>query len=407
MLDFKRIISVCENISRISESLVDNFLLYYIGEKEGRSKRIGHQLLGFKHILSKMEESWIRMIVSQLLAYDLFKSSGYTSKILYHADVKKRSPEDLDYLKFQIEYPWRYAFCSIEKYCLHDMYEMRDVLSQETFLLYSPGISQTNIEAGYELPLWFLLIGYNGECYQTYGPLMYFKGIQSCDLFYFAKQLKPDMVFQDEIQAVIDSNPIPFIMLFYAGASVPATYHKKDILIFHRSEFHVKELIVEKYEKDFIIEKKHPIYMLSLKRWHTFPHFAKCYYHAKKKLFILTSMTTRGYDSLIATLNKQGTEFPANPEILATPLMIHLANQILNINVEMFPYEKHFKKETSPENKQELGKINVFVKSLVDKLNNKMDYDIAELATKADIPMELAEQVAENLIKKISEMPRK
>ncbi len=53
-------------------------------------------------------------------------------------------------------------------------------------------------------------------------------------------------------------------------------------------------------------------------------------------------MTQRGYDSLIAALNKQGSDYPASPEITATPAMLHIVKQILNVDVEMTPYEKHF-----------------------------------------------------------------
>jgi ribosomal protein S25 len=68
----------------------------------------------------------------------------------------------------------------------------------------------------------------------------------------------------------------------------------------------------------------------------------------------------------------------------------------------MNPYEKHFAKKTSPDNQKELDKINVFLKSLIERLNNKLDYNIAELASKAGIEISVAEQIAGNMIKKIS-----
>jgi hypothetical protein len=404
MIDYQKIHTLCENSSRISQSLVDEFLLYYVGENERLEEKILGQFSRFRNVIIKMPESWSRMLMSQLIAHRTFKKDGFGSKYIRHAAVQRRSQEELEYFQFQIDNPWRYSFCSIERYLLHDIYEMKDVISGEIFNLYSPGISRSNIEAGRELPLWFLLIGFNGECYQTYGPLAYFRGIQPFDLFFYAKQLRPEILFQNEVQDVIESNPIPFAMLFF-GAEILVTYHKKDMVVFNKSEYHVKDLSVEKYEQDFLIEKKHPIYMLSLKRWHTFPHFAKCFYHAKKNLFITTAMTQRGYDSLIAALNKQGSDYPASPEITATPAMLHIVKQVLNVDVEMTPYEKHFVKKTSPGHQQELDKINVFLRSLTDRLNHKKDYDIAELAEKAGIDMENAERIAESLIKQISRMP--
>jgi hypothetical protein len=406
MPDFAKIKSHCDNSSRILKSVVDDFLLYYVGENEGQIKRIGQEFRQFREILRKTKEDWIRSLISQLLAFELFKKDGRACRLFNHPLVQKRSQEELEYLKFQIDYPWRFSFCSIENYLLHDFYMMKDVINDERFLLYSPGISESNIEAGHELPLWFILIGFNGECYQTYGPLAYYKGIQPFDLFFFAKQIQPDILFLNEVQKVIESNPIPFSMLFFAGAEIPVTCHKKDMLVFNKSEFHVENFSLDKYNDDFLIEKKHPIYQLSLKRWHSFPHFAKCFYHAKRNLFIITSMTLRGYDSLISALNKQGNEFPLSPEILATPSMLHIAKKVLNVDVDMSPYEKHFAKTATPAEQKELDKINAFLKSLIPKLNNNEDYDISELAKKAGIEISDAERIAENMIKSISRMPR-
>ena len=225
--------------------LVDQFLLYYVGEREGQAKRIAQNLSGFRHVTSQMPESWFRMLISQLLAHDLFRENGRINQIINHSDVQKRSIEEHEYLRFQIEHPWRFCFCSIEKYLLHDMYEMKDVITEEKFLLYSPGISETNTEAGVHLPLWFLLLEFNGECYQSYGPLAYFRGIQPFDLFFFARLIKPEILFQNEVQKVIELNPIPFSMLF-RWAEIPVTYCRKDMTVFNKSEFHVKGNISRK-----------------------------------------------------------------------------------------------------------------------------------------------------------------
>jgi hypothetical protein len=407
MLDFAKIKTACDNSSRITTSVLDEFLLYYVGENEGQIHRIVSKFKAFKEILNKINQEWIRSLTSQLIAFEIFKKGGRAAKIINNTLVQKRPKEELDYLQFQIEHPWKFVFCSIEDYQLNDMYVMKDVLSDENFLIYSPGISKTNEEAGWELPLWFLLIGFNGECYQTYGPLAYFKGVQPFDLFYFAKLIKQDIVFQTDVQDVIVSDPVTFSMIFYTGAEIPVTYHKKDMVVFNRSEYHLKDFEPEKYEKDFIIEKKHPLYMLSLKHWHSYPHFAKCYYHTQKKLFVITSMTKRGYDNLISTLNKYGNEFPANPEILATPAMLSIANKVLDVEIETSPYEKYFLKNPLPNEQKELDKINVFVKNLVDRLNNKQKYDIATLALSAGIDLENAKNIAEHLIKRLDKIPRR
>jgi hypothetical protein len=402
MFDFQKIKATCDSDTRISKSFVDEFLIYFIARSENLEDRISRQLGNFRNVIAKMPEGWIRMLMSQLVGHRTFKKGGLAAKYANHGELKKRSREELDYFQFKIDHPWRFSFCTMEEYLLHDFYRMKDAVSGETLLLYSPGITKTIEDVGSALKFWFLLIGFNGECWQTFGPLAYFKGIQPFDLFFFAKQLQPAILFQSEIQDVIEANPIPFAMLF-SGAELPVTFHKKEMLVFGKSEFHVKEFSPEKYADDFIISKKHPIYMLSLKRWRTFPHFAKCFYNAKKNLFVVTAMTMRGYDSLISTLGKYGNEFPSTPEISATPAMLHLANHILGVDIVMNPYESHFSKKPSPEKQKELDNINGFLRNLVDHLNNNENYDLGELAEKAGIDLEDAERIAEGLIKKISD----
>ena len=402
MLDFKKIISVCDESSRISESFIDDFLINFISDKEGLEEKFSRQLSNYRKIISKMPEGFSGMLMSQLIAHRIFQQNGLAGKYINHAEIRKRSAKELVFFQFQMQYPWKYTFCSIVEDLLHDLYRMKDAISGEEFMLYSPGVSKAVTKLGCYPSLWLFLVGFNGECCQTFGPIAYFRGIQSFDLFFFAKHLNADITFLNEVPDMIELNPVPFLML-WSGGEIPVTYHKKDMVVFNKSEYYVKDFSLEKYADDFLIEKKHPIYMLSLKRWNSFPHFAKCFYHAKKNLLILTSMTARGYDSLVSTLNKHGNDFPTTPDILCTMAMIHIAKEVLNFNIEMNPYEKHFAKTTSPETQQELDKINVFLRSLMDKINNKKDYDIAKLALKADISLENAENIEKTVLKKFSD----
>jgi hypothetical protein len=406
MIDYQKIKTVCDNNTRISKLLVDEFLIYFIAQKERLEEKIIRQLNSYRKIIAKMPKEWVGILMSQLIAHRIFKKNGLAEEYLNHPWVQMRNPKELEYLRFQIEHPWRFSYCSIQSNVAENFYEMKDVLSDEIFLLYSPGLADTIRDVGGVPQLWFLLIGFNGECYQTYGTLEYFKGIQPFDVFFFAKQLNSKIVFFNEVPDLIESNPMPFLMV-WSGAELPATFYKKEMVVFNKSEYYVKDFSFEKYEEDFIIEKKYPRYMLSLKRWHTFPHFAKCFYHAKKNRFLIISMTKRGYDALISALNKRDNNFPINPEILATPAMLFVVKDVLNIDVEINPYEKHFQKETSPQNQKELDKINLFLKNLIPKLNNKLDYDISEMASSAGIDLSVAEQIAESLIKKISNNPGK
>ncbi|MFH1760050.1 MAG: hypothetical protein ABIA63_03015 [bacterium] len=124
-------------------------------------------------------------------------------------------------------------------------------------------------------------------------------------------------------------------MMLWRGGSFPVTFHKKDMVVVNQAEYHLDDFDAQDYSNDFNIQNKSHVYMLSLKRWQNHPHFAKMFYHTKRKRLILAAMTHRGYDKLITVLNKTGYNFPLQPDHRATPgiepdVAEQVAGQVLN-----------------------------------------------------------------------------
>jgi len=404
MPDYQKIKQTCESNTELARVFVDEYLLYFVGAKEGLEDKFRRQIAMYKHVVSRMNKSWSNYLMSQLIAHKLFKMNGLAAKYLTHPTIQARSEAELDYLEFQIKNPWRFSYCKIIEKPAPDFYVMQDVLSQETFLLYSQGVGSIIKEAGAEPALWFMLIGFNGECFQTYSTIEYFKGFQPFDIFFFAKKLKADLLFSTDVPALIDSNPIPFLML-WIGGEIPSTYNKEHLMVCCQSEYRLKEFNTSVLENDFTIEEKQKVVRLGLKGADEFPHFCSAYFDRKKSLLMLSSMTKHGYDMLVSAFNKSGNDYPKEPDILSTLGMIHTIKDVLRINVEVNPYEKRFIKKSSPGSDKELGKINAFLKMLIDKMNNKQPYDLDKLAKDSDIDIETARELASNLQKKISDMP--
>ncbi len=400
MKNYKKIKLLCDKITSISKSFVDELLIYYAAEKEGFEKKFADKVKRYKSIIARMPESWLAWLLPQYIAHKIFKNDGLANKYKNHPAIIGRTHEELEYFNFQINHPWRFSLCSVNRHPTESFFEMNDEILGTSFLLYSPGVEDIIEEDNY-FKFFFLLIGFNGECWQTYGPLVYFKGFMAYDFFYFAKQINPNIDFVSDVQNVIESNPIPFMMLF-VGAELPLTYHKKNLIVFCSSEYHVEDFNLEDYSDRFIVEKRHPVYMLLLKRWHRHPHFAKCYYHSKLKRFIISSMTAQGYNRLIESLNRTGYDFPVQPDIMVSPAMLTASEDILSVKHDIDPYGKAFAKEPSPSNKKELEKINNFLHSFTNALNNNENYDIEELAKTSGIEAEAAEKIAEKVIKSIN-----
>jgi len=390
--DYNEIAKTCYNNSNITKTLVDDFLVYYCAEQQGLEQTFYKKLKRFRSIVSKMPENWPSLLLSQYCAFMLFKKDGKVQGYMGHTALIKRTSEEKQFIAFQVKNPWRFVFCSIQRKVAEDFYEMADVISGEGFLLYSPAVSDTLQSSG-SVSMFLLLKGYNGRCWQTYGPLVYVKGILESDLLFLAQQLEPETVFINEVGALIDKDPLPWIMLFSAG-EVPLVKHKKDAVIRNVSEYHVEGFNPQKHGQHFNIIAKHPVYKLSLKRWSGFPHFAACYYHTKKNRLIISSLTDRGYARMVSVFEEIGYQLPEHPEVRVTPAMLSVASEIVGQQIMLVPYEDAF---SEPEEKQEGehgDEVSVFLSQVFTAYNKGEKIDIKAFAANAGLDVATARKIA-------------
>jgi hypothetical protein len=404
-MDFNQFRHTCDVCSAITVSLVDDFLINYCSKREHLDEKIARRLGTFKDVLNKMPKETPFILASQYIAHRLFRADGFVKEYLQLDVIKKRPYEEIAWLSFQEKHPWRFSYFTVQKNLHHEFFILRDELLSEEILVYSPGIQKILLQYD-NIQMFFLLIGFNGECWQTYGPLAYFCSMQPFDLLYFARQLKPDTDFMNSIPALIENDPIPFMLLF-KGGTIPLTFHEKDMIVYNKSEFHEGAFSPESYSDSFLIIKKYPVYKMQLKGWDEHPHYCNCYYHAEKNLLTLTAMTDRGYSHLVDILEKAGNQLPRTPEIRATMAMIYTAQELLKTEPELIPYEKTFVEPKSPSEESELAKINAFAQSFLDYHNAGRKYDLHALAAAAGIDDAVARDVIEQFQKLTNRMKNK
>ncbi len=403
MIDYNEIEKLCEKQSGLFKDLVDDFLIYYCSEREKIDKLFARKLGQFRSVVQEMPEGWPYSLMSQYVAFRLFRKNGFARQYVNHPEILSRSDDERALLSFQIENPWRFVFCSIRSNPARNFFEMVDVLTSEEFLLYSPGLTGSLEENG-SMQMYFYLLGFNGKCWQTYGPHAYFRGIIPSDLLFFARQLDSGVVFMNQIPDLIDRDPLPWAMLWRSG-EVPLTSHRDDMVVMNCSEYHEDEFEPDEYEESFKIERKYPLYKMSVKRWGSFPHFAACYYHKKKHLLILSAMTDRGYAKLIEVFNKMGYDLPVNPENRVTIAMLHTAEEILDKEIQLNPYENSFSEPLDESRSDELEKINKFLRLLMDAHNEGKELDIDGFASLAGIDSESAHDIAQQAMKTLNRKP--
>ena len=397
MKEYEQIIRKCEENSRISKRVVDEYLIYYAAARNNLESRMIREFDAYRHITKQLKIEWLNMMKSQFIAHEIFKEEGLIGPYLNHAELKRINKEEREYLEFQFAHPWRFSFSIVKENPEKDLYLMEDVFDSEEFLLFSPGITTTLQEQA--VILWFNLIGYNGSCYQSYGPIGAYKSFEPDDIFFFATELNPDISDEDDLLSDIKNNPIPYMMLI-SGANYPLVANKNDQIVHVLAEYDMENMDTGSMKDSFITEYNRGVYRLSLNKWNEHPHFSQAYFDETNKSVLISSMTDRGFKALVNGLNKYGYDFSDEPLVRVNLTMLRTASEILRRNIDLLKYEKLFSKLSTPEEKEKLDKLNLLLEYLILDINAGREPDIASLASKAGVDIEVAKKLVSQIMKK-------
>jgi hypothetical protein len=366
MTDFVQLLEKCKATTILTNSAVDDFLMYYVAGREKLDKEMDQRLAPYRKITRDFPQNWSNLVKAQYLCHRIFKENGLIKKYLTHAAVKALPKEQLDFLQMQSAAPWRYSYSVITANPEQDFYEMEDVFNGESFLLYSPSVTQ--ILAQHSVALWFNLIAYNGSCWQTFGPILHFMGFEPDDIFFFASELNPGIKTEEDLYADIGENPFPYLMLFSAS-NLPFTMHGDDSILQVIAE-HSMDAFDSKARKDLQLEYVPGVFRIKPTVWGKPPHFAAAYYDEQKKTILLTAMTDRGFHGLVTHLNKYSMKLPDEPDIRVHLTVIVAIKNILQREVELNPYEKLFEVESNPADKDMAARLNRFLSLALPFINS-------------------------------------
>lgn len=397
-MDFAKIKQICEKNTRISSGVIDEFLIYYAAKRNNLESVMNRKFSGYRHITDQFPKEWVNMLKSQYIAHRIFRQDGLIKSFLNHYAIKGLKKDELKYLENQAENPWRFSFSVIKDKPSTDFYLMEDIFRYEEFLLYSPGVTKT-VESQ-PVNLWLNMIAYNGTCWQSYGPIGFYRSFSQDDIFFFASEVNPDIEDEEDILSDLENDPLPYIMLI-SGASYPVMVTKKDQILYVQAEYELNEFDTKELKDSFKTEYNKGIYRLSLKRWGVPPHFSQAYFDENNKTILLSAMTDRGFIALVEALNKYGYDFPTDPFIRVCLPMVETASSILKKKIDLISYEKLFSKETSPAVKNELDKLNRFINLALPDINAGNMPDIDALSKKAGVDRESARSLVEDLMKKL------
>lgn len=404
MPDFAHIRSVCQASTAITKSAIDDFLVPYAAQKEQFPREMDLRFGRFRDALRQLQTGWVNLFKAQYIGHRIFRKGGLIKKYLTHAALKDLTPQERNYLSDQTSVPWRFSFSIIAAEPDTDFYQMEDVFSGESFLLYSPSVTKTLAQGN--VMLWFNLIGFNGHCWQSFGPVTGYRSFAPDDIFFFATELNSKIETEEQLMSDVEANPIPY-MLLVTGSNYPATFHGEEEMIQAVGEFPLFNFDSTRFRNDFTFEYVQNVYRLKPGTWSEPPHFAAAYYSEKENTLLLTAMTDSGYEALARALIRHGLNISAEPDIRLHLPMIICVRDILGKDLHLNPYEDLFNIRSTPGEQADVDRLNHLLSLALPYINTGQDPDVAALAREAGVEEETARDVLAQMTGRITMLREK
>ena len=397
-MDYSSLVKKCKSVSDFSEPILTE-IMYYAADRDKLGQRFDLLAKRHKKVFGRLAPENQNMFKSQYIIHELFKNKGLIHKYLNHSRIKTLPKEEYRYLQQQAENPWKFTFWFIRRIPHPDFYEIVDIVTGEEILLYSPGASRTLQEMN--VKTFGGLISNNGECYQTYGPLMGFRSFETDDIFFYASELDPSIETIEDMGGLIAKYLFSFLLLSVYSA-IPLIVHGGYDILYVLSSLEMESFEMDIWKEDFRIEYSNEVFKMSFKELQGFPHFACVYYDEGLNEITLSAMTDYGYDRLVSKLQTLGIEADVDPHIR---LHLSMRSAILEITGKeplLLPYENNFSQaQASKENNPEIASLNKFLVELIPAINSKANFDLDELINRTGADPQAAKEIYQDLMKKL------
>jgi hypothetical protein len=340
--DFASIEKHCKQNSMLSEEVLDAYLLYYASEKENLDKFFDQQIAKYKRITSGWEKAVINIFKTQFILSQVLKKNGYLKKFMTHSAIKNLPEYQKDFLSKQLLTPWRHCFSWILRNPHPNFFEMVDSFTGEEYLLYSPSMQNSFYEDNSSL--WFNLISFNGQCYQSFGIMVPSKAINTDDIWFLATALDDKLSTDEEIIDYVNDHPIPFYLI-YNLSNLPIINARGNEMRHYYSE-DILEDLPEKETKSLLkLEEKNGIVKISNTKYAGFPHFAAAYHHRNNKTLTRCAFTETGFEALSVELIQWGIPLDLMADISASIPFAELCKKIVRQPLDLNGYANLFEKE--------------------------------------------------------------
>jgi len=394
--NFEKIEEHCLRHKNISERVLDHFLINFIARREGMDQKMNGYEKKYHHIIWKMPKEFYPMAMGQYIMGKTLSPDGLIHKYLNHVQFRSLNETEREFLEFQANNPWRYCFARIADHLAKNIFMLRDAFFGDAFLLYSPGIEAFWTE-GRQQDLFFLLIGYNGLCFHTYGNILAMRSFEPDDIYFYGAEIFPEVDSDASLMASVYKDPMPYMMLA-SGMEFPIVMSGNHILRHRIAVDEIAGIDTGKLKKSFSVQWNANIYRISHKEWSGPPHFFSAYFNESTGELFRYAMTEEGFRELTRLLIASGLHIEWEEDYSVGMSMLVSMQEILKRKITLNKYEQYFPEtEENPASQQELDGINRFLNLMLPYFNAGTQPDLEALARQSGIDPETAQSLYHQL----------
>lgn len=393
---YEKIKEHCHLQKMISEKVLDHFLMDFIARRERMDQKMNAYEKTYRHVIHKMPGDFFPMMMGEYIMGKTFAPDGLIHKYLDNVQLRSLDESERAFLEFQASHPWRYCFAQIADHPATDFFLLSDTFYEDEFLLYSPGMEAFWAE-GRKRDLYFLLTGFNGECFHTYGVILAMRSFTPDDIYFYGTEIFPEVDSDAALMASVYKDPMPYMMLA-CGMEYPIVMSGDNVVRHRVAVNEIDRIDTGKLKKHFSIQWNKDIYRISQQEWIGPPHFAAAYFNEKSCELTRYAMTEAGFRELTRSLIKSGLPISGDEDYSVGLSMVMTMEEILKKKIILNDYEMYFpEKDDNPLPKKDLDQINSFLTLLLPSINAGTQPDLQSLARQSGIDLKEAQNLYDQL----------
>jgi len=307
------------------------------------------------------------------------------------------------------EHPGFWCYFSIKERLEGDFLTIRDLLSGEEHLLYSPGICdmQKTPSARGKHYLWMMLP--NGECLQTVGILRY-NSLRVSDFLFYCNLFRPEA----DLNSIINKHYTKFFTLDEISTS-PVVMHRGELILYTWQTFTLDNFSIDTLGGHWIIAEKGDETSYTLQEPEAsmmdvpygelletdFPTMGfTVYRNTKTGSMAIASSALASYSIIASLLQRSYPELslPPEPEVAISMVLYSLLDR-MDVDLPWSPFKaiKQHEETSREAESDDLARVNKFLQVYMQAQNTGKPFDAQAYSKKTGMPLDEIESIIGSL----------